>query len=800
MMTIMKTQTIFLLLVSLPPAASAYKTTTHVAITHHAIANSNLQSSPSSIVVNQLDLSGLIVNRPDEPFWTTPGEYVALKPVAAYMSARPEVNDFENAIIKSVADVRPGPKVDHSMESWILRGAIREDDNSKETPESEEPGGVIPRVFGHFYDASNDQGLTVGGALLGDTAKDWSHTDGSTVVKGVTISGFDRGPNVFNLLQTKEALWRALTGLTSEGFDATPSATGTAPANEGVRKAYWATTFRSIGNAIHLIEDMAQPQHTRNDPHSGVACFWGDACLGGHDSYYEGYIGALTTKSNEFTLEDTFDTTVELGVLPELSFAPPPGFNAAIFKKYSDFFSSGIGNNATGIGLANYSSRGFYSAGTNVGRTELPLPDPAGLGLTAERLPSNGAWWGLGAITLYKGAVNDTVTQTSDTAVLTSSGMWHRFVEPLGGKSYTLNRYVYEDQARLLLPRAVAYSTAFINFFFRGKMVISPPDENIYAITDASSDAGFKKIRLKLSAPENDNNGQPQEFLGGVLRAVLKYRRNEQYSFPTDNCSIIPTCRTTPVEVVVSEPIGVSEPAIITPTGTTYTFNFPTALPLNATDVRLQVIYRGRLGAEGDEIVVATEDLTEPTYWSYMNTTDYFAISGQVYTEPQIAASQTLIDQLTKCVDASSGTRTLIPGCLVPIDLSMDFTIAAAQGAEVAIHAELPPRTFARVATLSRANTAITIKPGVSKCFPQDPIDVMALTWEDYYVIGQAPNMQTTNLSNVRGIRQHAWTSCVQDVSGSWATDNRAAVFETLDDFPKYPTKVTITEVPSVSP
>ena len=47
---------------------------------------------------------------------------------------------------------------------------------------------------------------------------------------------------------------------------------GTSVAEPGVpgedtRKAYWATTFRALGDVIHLVQDMAQPQHTRSEIH-----------------------------------------------------------------------------------------------------------------------------------------------------------------------------------------------------------------------------------------------------------------------------------------------------------------------------------------------------------------------------------------------------------------------------------------------------------------------------------------------------------------------------------------------------
>ena len=59
-----------------------------------------------------------------------------------------------------------------------------------------------------------------------------------------------------------------------------------------MRKAYWATLFRSLGDVVHLIQDMGQPQHTRNDPHAGKL---GRGWIAGHTSIYEKYIEARAT-------------------------------------------------------------------------------------------------------------------------------------------------------------------------------------------------------------------------------------------------------------------------------------------------------------------------------------------------------------------------------------------------------------------------------------------------------------------------------------------------------------------------
>ncbi len=65
--------------------------------------------------------------------------------------------------------------------------------------------------------------------------------------------------------------------------------------DEEIRKAYWATTFRSLGDIVHLIEDVAQPQHTREDPHSGD-CWDIASGVVGHASFFERYLEARITQ------------------------------------------------------------------------------------------------------------------------------------------------------------------------------------------------------------------------------------------------------------------------------------------------------------------------------------------------------------------------------------------------------------------------------------------------------------------------------------------------------------------------
>jgi hypothetical protein len=60
-------------------------------------------------------------------------------------------------------------------------------------------------------------------------------------------------------------------------------------------------------------------------------------------------------------------------------------------------------------------------------------------------------------------------------------------------------------------------------------------------------------------------------------------------------------------------------------------FTFDGFIPMDATDLYLQVVYGGILGDESDGIAVGTADLAEPTYLTVMNATDVFYLQDTFY-------------------------------------------------------------------------------------------------------------------------------------------------------------------------
>ena len=49
---------------------------------------------------------------------------------------------------------------------------------------------------------------------------------------------------------------------------------------------------------------------------------------------------------------------------------------------------------------------------------------------------------------------------------------------------FALNRFTFDAAHQYLIPRAVGYSAGLINYFFRGQMEITSPDEGVYGIVD----------------------------------------------------------------------------------------------------------------------------------------------------------------------------------------------------------------------------------------------------------------------------------------------------------------------------
>ena len=221
------------------------------------------------------------------------------------------------------------------------------------------------------------------------------------------------------------------------------------------RDENWGKTFRALGQVMHLLQDSANPSHVRDDLHA-----FDD---GLHDYMARHSVTALMG-SNTFS--------------PDPSMLEQPGPAGPNGEPFANLFDRDMYQGSapeatlgTDIGVTEYTNANFFSDDTIPGQgsifsTEIsnptvaelvpaPIPSPY---LTLPRLGS-AAFPGARAAKL-------TGNQAVAKFLLTNTNL-----DLLG--QLQLDDGVYDAQAQNLIPRAVGYSAAVLDYFFRGQLQVA---------------------------------------------------------------------------------------------------------------------------------------------------------------------------------------------------------------------------------------------------------------------------------------------------------------------------------------
>ncbi|HBP90907.1 MAG TPA: hypothetical protein PKK23_20720 [Nitrospirales bacterium] len=269
-----------------------------------------------------------------------------------------------------------------------------------------------PRFFRHFHEPISNKGL----AGVFDSSINWS------------LSSI--GDQEWSWTDAREYYFKALTSPTKTERDKN-----------------WAKTFRALGQVMHLLQDSANPAHVRDDPHvlrdglhdfmdrNSVASYSSAGIISPDSSMLE-VAGAVRNEP----FSNLFDRNVYHGSNPEVT----------------------LGVN---VGITEYASANFFSDDRIAGQNSpvppfpsvaelIPAPAPSPY-LTLARLGSAG--FPGARVARYTG--NETLTQFLNLEF------------DLLGK-LRLDDVVYDAYARHLIPRAVGYSAAVLNYFFRGELKV----------------------------------------------------------------------------------------------------------------------------------------------------------------------------------------------------------------------------------------------------------------------------------------------------------------------------------------
>lgn len=246
------------------------------------------------------------------------------------------------------------------------------------------------------------------------------------------------------------------------------------------RDSDFASTFRGLGQLMHLVQDMSVPEHTRNDGHYLLCC--------DYEHWVKGNPGSVNTAASAPIFFN--------GIINNIaSFMDTNKYNGSNPNDTANLTTGSNGTRYSNIGLSEFSNANFFSDDSIF--TGFTYPSIAGASLWTDT-------------TNNRQYLKKTTEGVPIEHLATSSWLyfyrWQKFPQysewlPLG-----LDSKVYSDYAALLLPRAVGYSAGLLDYFFRGKidMIIDPNNLSRYIIKNLSNENMFGTFSLYYD-DANDN-------------------------------------------------------------------------------------------------------------------------------------------------------------------------------------------------------------------------------------------------------------------------------------------------------
>jgi len=326
-----------------------------------------------------------------------------------------------------------------SLEGWLGEGAANEDN--------------FPRFLNHFHNplASNWSEAGLGGSV-GQSAVLWAQNPSQSAPS-------------WSWRDVRQAYLDALT-----------------KPMIGDRDKGFATTFEGLGRQMHLVQDAASPGHARNDPH----------ILFNYESAIDGL--RLREASTFASWRDS---------APDTPGAPDPGWQSldgnplapiAIARLVDADRYTGANPGVTAgalIGLSEYTNANFFSEDRifteNDANPQSRFPFPKRSSVVEQDVNVQVGGATVKRRYLVKAADGATGYRLATVGFLRE---YHRrFGLDLGRfrETPSLDEAVYRDYAERLVPRAVTYSTALLDYFFRGRLFVSGDDVSM-AIRNSSDE------------------------------------------------------------------------------------------------------------------------------------------------------------------------------------------------------------------------------------------------------------------------------------------------------------------------
>jgi hypothetical protein len=250
------------------------------------------------------------------------------------------------------------------------------------------------------------------------------------------------------------------------------------------REAAFADCFRAVGQVLHLLQDMSVPLHTRNDVHILPL-------LGIGRWTFETYTAKnVDTGKLDYIPDQEFDRPSS-----ELISDPQPESGYSDLPPITGLFDR---NQYTGlatpdrdacIGMAEYSNANFF---TN--DTLCKYPHPA----LDETDYDHSIWSHIEEVDAEDGRKDKRIyfKKTSGEPIdhLMAAGYWYLPLDEYGWDkpelrwTFLVDKTCFADYAAKLIPRAVGYSAALLDYFFRGELQMAIDADGCYIVNPTEED------------------------------------------------------------------------------------------------------------------------------------------------------------------------------------------------------------------------------------------------------------------------------------------------------------------------
>lgn len=319
------------------------------------------------------------------------------------------------------------------------------------------------RVLNHFHNPLASQWEGAGlqaflGTVRGQSSVLWQQNTNQNLSLVFTPAPFPSLGGNWSWQDTRQRYLDALTGETKEQRDQA-----------------FADTFLGLGHLIHLVQDASVPAHVRNDAHLPILNpdwyeDWVEQMRGERPSFFQSLLGGTPLHPSLSIFTATGDTQAPVPVARLIDTDKFLGLNFLVLTDPN-------------LGVSEYTNGNFLSRDTIFTDFDLPRQTSLDPNFIVEPVGAKFRRY------LQKVSEGETVRHFVTEGLLYTTLKEAVGADRVPAGGWTLDdEHVHVDYAAKLLPRAVGYSAALLDYFFRGSLTVRAYWDDGKVVLDLSNE------------------------------------------------------------------------------------------------------------------------------------------------------------------------------------------------------------------------------------------------------------------------------------------------------------------------